>query len=385
MAYSLEAVSLDKLKEFLVCSICLETVRKPRTLPCFHSYCQHCLETFVKKHRGDSIMAGKPVTQFDCPTCRRPFTLNLDAKVADMPPNHFVVGMLEVMAIDQHRVKGVPCSHCENSSVGRCIDCNVFLCQTCLNDHNKYLGFKCHSVLSLDELSKPENQAKMRGNLYCKQHKSKKLKFYCETCDELICRYCTDDEHQKPDHSWSLIGKVAEKGKQALIASCCVLETNLTEGKEAVTEILRKEESLELAKDQAKQSIIRRKDEILEEVTQQLNKKVKDLLAEYDKLYVTERNCLVQQEKDAKGFVEELQSYVNLAQGLLDRGTDEEIVSTVKSVKTSMDKLQEKRFLKTEPSPCQFYHSCLSINVSKIRACVQEMGSILNIPVRGMQ
>ena len=36
--------ALRKLEEQLTCPICLEQFTNPKILPCFHSFCLHCLE-----------------------------------------------------------------------------------------------------------------------------------------------------------------------------------------------------------------------------------------------------------------------------------------------------------------------------------------------------
>ena len=56
------------------------------------------------------------------------------------------------------------------------------MCKDCSNWHNKFPDHKKHTVLSINELSNPEGQAKIKSRLYCKKHQDKTLKFYCETC-----------------------------------------------------------------------------------------------------------------------------------------------------------------------------------------------------------
>ena len=44
----------------LICAICLETYRRPKLLPCYHTFCQACLES----------LAPPPAPTLACPTCR---------------------------------------------------------------------------------------------------------------------------------------------------------------------------------------------------------------------------------------------------------------------------------------------------------------------------
>ncbi|XP_028411863.1 E3 ubiquitin-protein ligase TRIM56-like [Dendronephthya gigantea] len=207
MASASEMPSKDQtkdLKNLLECSICLETFDDPRTLSCLHSFCRKCLETFVD---------GKPQNELNCPVCRTNFTLSKDG-VAGMTRNHFICNMVDVLSI-QHQDKCIPCMHCEQQSVGRCVTCEHFMCEKCLKAHNEFLGFKDHVVLTMEELAKPENQSRIKKISKCDQHPNKKLKYYCETCDQLMCRHCIDFEHDK-QHKFSPLEKAAKSKREGL-------------------------------------------------------------------------------------------------------------------------------------------------------------------------
>lgn len=52
-------------EETFICSVCLETLKDPATLPCGHSYCLACIQSHWDK--GDSK------GQYSCPQCRQVF------------------------------------------------------------------------------------------------------------------------------------------------------------------------------------------------------------------------------------------------------------------------------------------------------------------------
>ncbi|XP_028399258.1 E3 ubiquitin-protein ligase TRIM56-like [Dendronephthya gigantea] len=211
MANAFETDPIQELEENLRCTVCLEPLKDPRTLPCFHSFCKDCLEGVVKTCR-DEAPRGRPVREFPCPNCREMFTLDPDKNVADMKKSHFICNMVKATAVlNRDRGTGVPCSHncSQGYSVARCVTCEKFLCQECLTAHDNYRGNTSHSVLTMEELSKPENRKKIKNKMYCNEHPGEILKVYCETCDQLICRDCMDFKHVKPDHSCFLIKDVA--------------------------------------------------------------------------------------------------------------------------------------------------------------------------------
>ncbi len=201
MARALAADPISQLEENLECTVCLEVLRDPRTLPCWHSFCKDCLEGVVKTCR-DKAHRDRPIREIPCPNCRTTFTLDPDKHVADMPRNHFICNLVKATAV-LDRGTGVPCSHnCSQSySVARCVTCEKFLCRECLTGHNNYRGNNGHSVLTMEELSKPENRKKINDKMYCNEHSGMILKVYCETCDKLICRDCMDFNHLKQGHS----------------------------------------------------------------------------------------------------------------------------------------------------------------------------------------
>ena len=216
MAHALEADPVNQLEEILECSVCLKPLKDARTLPCFHSFCKVCLEGVVKTRR-DQTPRGRPIRQFPCPNCREEFTLEPDKEVTDMRPNHFICNLVQATAILDRGI-GVPCSNncSKRFSVARCVNCEMFLCGSCLAAHNNFKGNDGHSVLTMEELSKPENRMKIKGKMYCKEHPDEPLKVYCETCDQLICRDCMDFKHAKENHSCLLVNDVANNYKELL-------------------------------------------------------------------------------------------------------------------------------------------------------------------------
>lgn len=52
-------------EETFACSVCLETLKEPATLPCGHSYCLACIQSHWDKKNNNS--------QYSCPQCRQVF------------------------------------------------------------------------------------------------------------------------------------------------------------------------------------------------------------------------------------------------------------------------------------------------------------------------
>lgn len=53
----------------LDCPICLETLRDPKCLPCLHTFCELCIQSFIDSSITDCVQKKKTIS-FDCPVCR---------------------------------------------------------------------------------------------------------------------------------------------------------------------------------------------------------------------------------------------------------------------------------------------------------------------------
>ena len=325
MAVSIDAVPVDKLEGLLQCSICTEIVNDPR---------KDCLDKYVKHHRKNRPR----VEDLNCPVCRTNFTLDPEG-VQGMRQNHFICNMLDAMAV-QNQVKAVPCSYCQEPSVGRCVTCEVFMCKKCLRPHNDFPGFRDHVVLSMEELSKPENKANIKGQSRCKKHNKKKLKFYCETCNELVCRYCMEVDHLRPDHVCLPLETIAEKNIEALKLNYLTFEENLSRGNEKLRELSNVVESLNKNMEKARRKIYQEKSETLAKIERMLEEKAKSLVNEAEDIFTNKKSAAVKLKEEVQTYVNKVGASADLSSTLIANGNDEDIVLFQKVVQEKAETLQ---------------------------------------------
>ena len=328
MASSINAISTKALETLLECSVCLETLNDPRTLSCFHSFCRCCLENFVQRCRKRN--ENPQLNIFECPVCRSQFTVNPQKGVQGIRTNHFVRNMLDIMAIER-RVKGIPCHHCsqngaDKASTGRCVNCEIFMCQECLLAHNNYPGFQNHNVLSMDELSKPENRSKIRSKPRCREHDDEILKFFCETCEELICRDCKDEDHE--NHECLSLKKAAEQKTETLKKWYATLSDELNESNEALQAMNNVVKVLDDNVKAAKDKIRERKDGILAAVSRMLEEKEKSLTDKIDAMYRVKNETINKQLCEGQVYANQVKNSMDLCKSLLENGDAVEIVSS---------------------------------------------------------
>ena len=51
----------NKVDEHLTCSVCLESFKDPKVLPCLHTFCLGCIVNLAENAESDTI---------NCPECR---------------------------------------------------------------------------------------------------------------------------------------------------------------------------------------------------------------------------------------------------------------------------------------------------------------------------
>ena len=105
------------------------------------------------------------------------------------------------------------CDKCQKQDADRyCKQCGKFLCQQCLQQHNKWITN--HETLGLDEVANaayqlPQVKPEVTSN--CPTHSDEPLKIFCETCEELICHLCTVKKHK--DHDYDVVTDAYTKHK----------------------------------------------------------------------------------------------------------------------------------------------------------------------------
>lgn len=77
---------VSQLNDFLTCNICLEHLKNPRSLPCLHTFCEHCLESHTIHNIKVSVDEKDCI---ECPLCRCDVELPENG-VSDFPSNFMV-------------------------------------------------------------------------------------------------------------------------------------------------------------------------------------------------------------------------------------------------------------------------------------------------------
>ena len=325
MAEQQRKKALEKVDDQVSCAVCLEDYTEPKVLACLHVFCKKCLERLVVQDAANRIVC--------CPNCRGTTRLPQDG-VSQLQSAFYIHHLFEVRDILQ-KVSATDKTTCDKCGEGEakayCRDCGGFVCQECITVHKKWKkDFAGHEISSLEYIEKevtalvPPKKVVMT----CPTHPSKKLKLYCETCNELICRDCTVKAHCRPEHQYDLVNDCFQKHKDAILKSLQPTKRNLGIVSGAIAEVKSRSDRLETRGEQTKERIrgtIDRLHDLLEARKRELSSQVDDLVK-------ASRKSLDTQCGEFELTQTQLSSCVEFVEESLRTGTHEEVLSLKKQV-----------------------------------------------------
>ena len=128
----------------LTCSICLRRFRKPRALPCLHSYCEGCLVEYAPS--GTEILM--------CPLCQEKITIP-DGDVSKFKLDFRLQSQVEE-ANRYEKEAGIlyeetTCNCCEDeaAALAKCDQCDQMLCKFGVKAHKNFKTLRAHDVVFL--------------------------------------------------------------------------------------------------------------------------------------------------------------------------------------------------------------------------------------------
>ncbi|XP_022108359.1 tripartite motif-containing protein 2-like [Acanthaster planci] len=158
---------LDRFgEEYLNCSICHDRYKQPKILNCLHSFCEECLLRY---------QPSQGPVKLSCPVCRQE-TVILEDGVAGLKTNFPLRGMVEAFQKQEKILAS---------------------------------GRSSPAVGEQSQTSVPH-----RSVCECRKHDGERTWFYCETCQELVCRVCTTKTHR--EHEFQEIDVAAVSCRESL-------------------------------------------------------------------------------------------------------------------------------------------------------------------------
>ena len=284
--------ALKKLADQLECSICLDSFTDPKLLQCFHIFCKDCLEPLVlRDQHGLSLR---------CPNCRHSTLLPING-VSDLQPAFHIHHLFEIRDSLQKVKQGqegqkTRCEKCKKREVnGFCRDCGKFVCEVCMEIHQTWEEYSNHKVISLEQLKSDvtEMVPPTKKILYCSKHPGKELDLFCETDQELICQHCIVKTHR--DHQYDLVSEAFPKHRDTVASHLEPVKQQLSTVNKAVQDLgtaqdqvteqqAAIEADIQMKIRQLHEAIEMRKTELIGQLDQIVQQKLKTLSIQRDEL-----------------------------------------------------------------------------------------------------
>ena len=311
----------------LGCPVCYQLFRNPKYLPCHHSYCEQCLEKIQVQ------------SKIICPECRKEAIVP-PGGVKDLDSNYFINHLVDKFIL-KCKVEGeaeVKCDECrgEDPIVAFCPDCNLFLCHFCNEYHKRSNKFRGHGIVPLTELRSKKDVAirpKPKA-MMCREHDIELL-FYCETCDQLLCMYCTVKYHI--GHNLDTVKKVVGKHRQELKKITAPVEEMIRGLSDTHDNIEKMRNKIRQQDDEVNKKIDRHYDEVIQklmEQKEQLKQQVHDTVSQKVKAVTTQLEEVEYAQADVLS-VKELNDAV-------EKSSDQEVLSVKKQVIDRMQHITDK-------------------------------------------
>ena len=341
----------------LSCPVCYQLFKKPKYLPCHHSYCERCLEKMQVQ------------SKIICPECRKEAIVP-PGGVKDLDNNFFINRLVDEFIL-KRKVEGeaeVKCDECggEDPVVTFCPDCTLFLCHVCNEHHKRSVKSRDHGIVPLTELRSKKDvtiQPKPKA-MMCREHDIELL-FYCETCDQLVCMYCTVKDHI--GHNHDTVKKMVSKHRQELKKVTAPVEEMIRGLSDTHDDIEKMRKKIRQQGDKVNKKIDQHYDGVIQklmEQKEQLKQQVHDTVSLKEKAVTTQ----LEEVEYAQAEVLSLKE-LNDA---VEKSSDQEVLSVKKQVIDRMQQITNKykkvnippvqqatmEFVPTKEAPPQFGLVC---------------------------
>ena len=325
---------LKNLEAELTCTVCGGRFDDPRVLPCLHTFCKKCVESLTQQESANAE-PEKKISTVVCLQCREEHTLP-ETGVGELPefPTFFqLVTLLEVYKAGERGSQPLTCGNGRdnNPAIGRCLECDAYLCESCLELHKMQVSSRKHATVTLDEIKVTTGKC-LHQPRDCIVHK-KKLVLYCGTCSKVICDDCAKNDHKS--HECVAVSDILEEARDSLDE----IIKNLRKLPEKAVAKKREAAAL-LEKQRAEAAVIHEKvDNTIEGLVQLLKERQVEIHKEINTQAKKEEDAISADIGEAEKLLARLDCCIGFVDRLLQTASDSDLVSMAMQTIEQCEKL----------------------------------------------
>ena len=265
----------------------------------------------------------------ECPTCQRSTTIP-EGGVNAIPQNlHLgfeveVAGCMSKIGSDSEK----SCDACIDGGKGPavvfCCTCGQFLCTFCHEYHKSSKIFHHHQMVGLDQeyvRLLPSIMTPTDHFCYKPHHDTRNLKFYCETCQCLVCDDCTLVLHN--DHRIAEVCNIAKVHRDEMSEALVCAQEMASKLTSAIGDKNKMAEQVEASRENATLLI----NQAFEQFHQAIEERKKTLLSEMEAISLFKTTALSLQKEQLMKIQDEIGRYTEMTSHILQTHTDHEVVA----------------------------------------------------------
>ena len=360
--------AIKKLEDQLTCAICLDDLKDPKLLQCFHVYCKACLQRVVVQDQQGQV-------SLRCPTCRQTTLLPPGSDASALQSAFHVHHLLEIKdALEKVKEpENVKCEKCNKSRTATkfCRDCGKFICERCLEMHSEWEEFSKHEVVSIEEVKSNAKQLvpPKKVSLYCSHHQGKELDLYCETCGELICLHCTVKKHK--DHQYDLVSDAFERHEAEMTASLEPIDVKVSIATKVMGQLGQRSQELRDLRAGIEADIQRE----IKQHHELLEARKSELIGRLEELINAKLKKLEAQKDEVETVLTQLVSCQTFVRQNLKTGSQAEVMKMKKAVMKQVNQQAENLDLGTV-SPCESANVRFTASSQELASAYQQFGEV---------
>ncbi|XP_060532404.1 E3 ubiquitin-protein ligase TRIM33 isoform X2 [Cylas formicarius] len=315
----------------IYCDRVLGASDNPKLLECLHNACASCVNNKLYE-QNESSASGNQIL---CTLC------NIACDASRIIENQFLMELSNNDETNTSKANDLKCSSCSDEALATsyCTDCSEFICDNCVQAHQRLKITKDHTIKSKDEAMNELNAVSSGSstNLFCVNHPHEKLSLFCETCDKLTCRDCQLIEHR--EHKYKFTNEIASEAKKYIAD----MLKDVGYKRALLTSAMKVIDDRQNLITEKKQSLVKEITQLVVKLTNTINVRGKQLVAKLTEVCDSKQKTLQEKKLALQQLSKMTDHCIDFTQHALDTGSDMALLYSKKQVTEHLKRIKCKR------------------------------------------